>query len=288
MQPFNQYLQHFLILCLGTYAGSSLFPLLKIDELTTDEKENLTTRLEFESRKICTEFSALTTKVSRFFRKTNALEVCDLVSFFNNAGYKELARCIKTTENISDALDIVASKNYWTFCNHEILEIIIVEFCNEDKNVTECLRNYLSKFKEYCQRRLAEVPINKLNVEMPFTPSQALYIKMDDFLHSVCVNDIKRVEFLISRLLSLRQLSLVKVSEGCIELTFKIFEEIDNPVVCDQEVKQLHCGIQRFEIKSSFPDERKGIGEIHTYVCNGKLKFLAWVTFWPTKGFMHR
>ena len=252
----------FKFLCFDTHAGSSLFPLLKVDELTLDERKSLTARLEVESEIIRIQFSALVTKVKMFFRKTNALEVCDLVSFFNDAGYMELATCIKTTENISDALGEVTSKNYWTFCNHEILKIIINEFCNEDKNVTECLRNYLSQYKEYCQRRLAEVPIDKLNVNMPLSPLQALRIKLDDHLHSACVNDIKKVEILISKLLGFRLLSLVKVSEGCIELTFKIFEEMDNPVVYDQEVKQVHCGIQKFEIRSpSVLDEAKAIGE---------------------------
>ena len=250
------------------HTGSEEFPYLMVHDMTPDGKKSLIARLKCDSKDMKAKFSALVTKVRISLRNSNSLDVSDLASFFKNAesGYKELAECIKRTGNISDALDEVGSKNYWTFYNHEILKVIIDEFCKEDKNVTECLTNYLSQYKEYCKRRLAEVPIDDLNVKMPLSPERALYIKLDDYFNFVCVNDIEEIQSRISRLLGYKQLSLVKVEDGCIELTFKIFEEINNPVVYDQEVKWLHCGMQKFEIRSlSFPDEPKEIGEMNNY-----------------------
>ena len=258
---------HYKIRCVMLWhTGSKELPYLKVHNMTSEEKERLIASLKVQSKVMKAKFAALVTKVGISLRNSNSLNVFALASFFTNAGsgYKELAECIKTTTSIFDALDEVGSKNYWTFYNYEILKVIIDEFCKEDKNVTECLTNYLSQYKEYCKRRLAEVPIDDLNVNIPPSPERALYLKLDDYFHFVCLNDIKEIQSLISSLLGFQQLSLVEVEEGCIELTFKIFEEINNLVVYDQEVKWLHCGMQKFEIRSlSFPDEPKGIGEMN-------------------------
>ena len=133
----------------------------------------------------------------------------------------ELDRRIKSTDTIPMMLDKVKQGNYWSFFNYELLASIIKCFCRETHLITE-LDEYVSEFKNYCQRRISEVPHGSLCGEQP---QSTFKVKLDDTFHveRIKLQKLKDIQYQLEQILKMEPLQLVNVEKGCIELTFRYF-----------------------------------------------------------------
>ena len=232
-----------------------------MDNLTNDEKQMLITTLEVQSEAIHHKFGGLVSNVERFLEKSD-VTISNLQHFFEASGLEELAMCIEPTDTISKAMRRVTVGKYWTFFNYELLESTVNTFCqSKDKIITTLLSSYITDFKVFCQRRLCEVPINALkSADRPYSkPLQTFCIKLDAHF-SINIDDIKKVQIRLSMLLGIKILNLIDVAEGCVELTFRVYEEVDicqwlTPTTKNKlaniNIKWLQCGSETIQIRTS-------------------------------------
>lgn len=102
----------------------------------------------------------------------------------------------------------------WSFFDYEFLLMIIDRFCTE---LTSDIKEYLSHFEQYCQRRLCEVPNDVFKAKKGHKNN--LYVKCDEKFEKITLDRVKKLELKLSKLLG-TDLYLLRVDEGCIELIF--------------------------------------------------------------------
>lgn len=114
-------------------------------------------------------------------------------------------------ETTSSAISKI-SKSY-SFFNYHIIKIVIDEWGdNTDK---ERFLSYEAKFREYCKRKICEIPINFLTSD---NANIKLHIKTDKNF-DVPASEINSLAFELSKLLD-TPLLLCNVSDGCVEFDF--------------------------------------------------------------------
>ena len=200
------------------------FPLLKKDikDLSEDAKEELLLRLNHESETMRNSFAKLVTRTQMQLRHSETT-IGDLRTLFIEHEMEELANRVESTDTIPMVLNKVKRGNYWSFFNYEILESIITSCCKGTHLIAE-LDDYVSEFKAYCQRRVSEVPRGSLSGE--HIDKQSIFkVKMDDSFHiqDTTLKRLKSIQYRLQKVLKMNPLQLVDVEDGCIELTFRYF-----------------------------------------------------------------
>ena len=238
------------------------FPLLKKDikSLSNDEKDELLSRLNHESRTIRTSFAKLVTRTQMHLcRSGNTRE--DLRRLFVECEIKELADRIESTDTIPTILDKVKQGNYWSFFNYELLASIITCICRETNLITE-LKGYVSEFKVYCQRRVSEVPSGSLSGKHSDKQSSTFKIKTDTTFHikETTLINIKDIQYQLEKILKMKPVQLLDVEDGCIELTFRYFNnavaklfplgEAEKLALTEIGVQRLCCGKEEVVLKT--------------------------------------
>lgn len=199
------------------------FPYLDIKKLTQDEQDELIGRLELESKQMKQEFISLVSKTSQSLQANNVMP-SDVILILEGYDIPGLTEDMK----ISTALSKIYK--YCTFFNYEIIETIINQLGDDqDKKV---LDKYEAIFKEYCKRRICEVPVDVLKSDKE--PKTELRVKTDKNFN-VPVEDIRCIGSKLSSLLGIKRLLLLNVKSGCIELIFDCFYSncLENLKNCD-------------------------------------------------------
>lgn len=211
------------------------FPLLDVNvmrELCEEEKDSLLTRLNAETKSICLLFGGLVAHTEKSLQNSNN-SAENLVTFFRNSELEDLANSIQLedlankirSDSIPTVLTKVKKGGYWSFFNYEVLENMIHYYCDETPTVKH-LDNYISKFKEYCQRRVSEVPAGTFTGDMSSKFAAKVFkVKLDQkFSISSPLDSIKHVQYRIQQILNRKPIVLVGVEDGCIQLSFRYFD----------------------------------------------------------------
>ena len=217
--------------------------------LSKAEKSELLSRLDHESRTMLNSFATLVTHTQKQLCHSETTTE-ELKTWFIERELKKLARQIKSTDAIPAILNKVKEGNYWSFFNYELLETMIKCFCKGTPLIAE-LQDYVSKFKVYCQRRVSKVPRGCLNCEHK-DESMNFIVKMDNNFHIQKTNleKIKKIQYQLQDILKIELLQLIDVKDGCIELTFRYFDNAItkmfwNPLEEEEEAALLKIGVQQ-------------------------------------------
>jgi len=264
-----------------TVGNEKKFPLLNMDGLTEQEKEHLMTQLKVESDQIQCKFQCLVCRTEKALERSD-VTIDNLISFFRK--FKVLASHISTTDTIPQIMRKVTDENFWTFFDYELLGGLIKTYLQTESALRD-LNEYISDFKLYCERRIYEVPIDKIRCSLRNNPESKsnLCVKLDEnFSVSQSVKHIKHIQHKLSQILSINFLYLIDVTDGCIKLIFRHFCEFHKifPVsdsgktsLTQIGVAWLHCGNYRIQLKPHIEEHWEnttGNGEVlHTnYVTN--------------------
>lgn len=193
-------------MAIDTSSIQATFPYLNTESLSADEKSLFIGRLEFESKLMEEEFIAFvaTTGLSLQDNNVSPHHICRILEDFGMPGL--------SGETTSSAISKI-SKNY-SFFNYRIMKIIINEWGNDTDK--ERLYAYEAKFKEYCKRRICEVPTDVLTSDLK--ANIKLRIKTDKSF-DVPASEINSLAYELSKLLD-TPLLLCKVSDGCVDFVF--------------------------------------------------------------------
>lgn len=189
----------------------------------------LIARLEEDTRIIKYKFAILVTKTSNYLedRGAQCKGLYVLIENIQDSKFKDLTRQCTT---ISELFQNLA--NYWSFLDYEFLKCIIN--CYECSELKSEMISYDSSLKEYCRRRLCELPANVFEKR---GDGNNLYVKVDGNISTCTLQDVKKLEIRLSRLLDTK-LCLLKVEEGCIKLTFCCLRNITTPLT-PKQIKTL-------------------------------------------------
>lgn len=203
--------------------------------LKVEERERLELRLECESEDMQNEFAILAAKTMLSLSELNVPPVKKLKFLIENSKfYRKVYEAIENVDDFNSVMSCLS--DYWSFFDYQLLELIIRTFCG---NLTDKLEEYEGKFKEFCQRRLCEVPKGALGVRAE--NGDALYLKIDDNFSykKTKVLDVKKLEYRLSKLLD-TELVLLRIDEGCLELIFICLSDMPElNSLLKQQLKQL-------------------------------------------------
>ena len=187
------------------------FPYLKNSEMSKEQRSDLVSRLEYESKKISREFQILVAKTALSL-KQNSITVSQLRILFSQES--KIQKVLRMVKDLDKAL--LKLSQLWSFFDYEMLGSMINGYCSKDEELLSDLKAYIDAFEEFCKRRVCEVPSDAFPAAMPF--ETYLHVKVDRNW-KITLNQVKNLEQQISDILQVK-LHLLKVKDGCVELVF--------------------------------------------------------------------
>ena len=147
--------------------------------------------------------------------------------------------------------------NYFSFFDYELLEMVIDILGTE--NDKQNIAAYKKDFETYARQRLFILP--KHTTIPSKSEYESVIVKLDSSYDGCTIRALKTLQTKLSAILGLKEgvLQLLKVTDGCIQLVFKIPDFISHiifPLSPDQEsaltelgVTRLYCGDYHFRAK---------------------------------------
>ena len=247
------------------------FPFLKSEDLRDEEMNELVSRLIAESEIIRKEFTFLVLKTEQSLDSKN-IPVKKLILTLKNINREHSAiDKLKSKSDICDAF--IELTDHWSFFDFEILSLFIEVYCSNDPDLTKCFNDYKLHFRQYCERRLYEVPIESFSAEVSQKEHTYLHVKLDEIFNKdikqLKLKDIEQLNRSISHILK-TSVRLVQIEEGCIELIYITLCEFDETFhLSDQQSHELkEMGIIKIYAKKD--DECVFIGEKNRNRNSGK------------------
>ena len=194
--------------------------------MTEEEKQELEDRLLNDTEMMIGKYTDLVSSTSESLQKrevspkTIALIVISLELFdtYENQqrGLNDDGKEIQTASSIPDIFLVM--KPYWSFFNYQPLEHIIKNKGTPEDEAN--LQRYLDDLKEFCQRRIFEVPPHMCGNESNKEKWANFKLKFDDKIKKL--NDLHEFRRRIAKILGLRYLYVCDITEGCVEVVFLI------------------------------------------------------------------
>jgi hypothetical protein len=203
--------------------------------------ETLIARLEFESKHMKKKFTTIVFKTMRLLEQ-KGVSCEDLLALLAFSHYDNFSTLFRDAMSIHDLFTKLMA--YCSYFNYELLSLIITTFCNLE--LKETLEEYVSALKQYCQRRIVEVPTHMLRTEA--SSKNIVYIKMERDFFNTRLNDVKFIQGTLSRLLEM-PLQLLSIEEGCIQLMFDALYPL-TPLTDDVRRQLAQLDVQQLTIKN--------------------------------------
>ena len=191
-------------------------------------------RLVVDSEDIRSKFSSLLIQTTKsFISEKVSIRLLKIVL----KPYK-ISKLNESDDDISKIL--LKAFDYCSLFSFKIVRDIIDHLgTNDDK---ERLAKYEASFKDYCKRRLCEVPTEVLNPGGSGEKKQTeLYVKMDE-IFEVPLEKIYVIQSEISKILE-KPIHLKGMKEGCVELIFYLLHELDEIFPLNEKQMNLLKGI---------------------------------------------
>ena len=206
--------------------GDRTFRFLDTHIMTEEEKQELEDRLLDDTESMIGKYARLVSSTNESLQKQKvnpkdiAVRVISLKLFdtYENQqrGLNDDGKKIQNASSIPDIFVVMSP--YWSFFNYQPLEHIIeYKGTPEDK---DNLQMYLDDLKKFCQRRTFEVPPHVYGNESNKENWAKFTLKLDDEIRKL--DDVRKVQRRITKILGLQYLYLCDVTEGCVEVVFLI------------------------------------------------------------------
>ena len=189
------------------------FSYLSSEHNTTDEEFScLLYNLDRHTTKVKAAFASIIIDMQRDIEKNNNLK-----AVINCLKAYDKSLLLSNCATVGDIFDKIL--DYFSFFDFEVIKLL-TRIASE-KTVKK-FKKYKAMFKEYSKRRVVECPSDAFgNVRK----SEKVYnFKVDKILNSLKTDELKRLHFEINKILPEHKLRLLQVEEGCVQLTFRGFE----------------------------------------------------------------
>jgi hypothetical protein len=210
------------------------FPYLKTPTLSEKRRERLLARLNIESEDMRCKWALLTdrTRESLIKQGINA-ESLEVVI---KSPFHKLRKLLESEISITKFFSKL--HDHLSFFDYKFIELIVRRYCPE---LSKDLEAYTRDLKEYCKRRVVEVPADVFKEKD--VDDNSLFVKCDRSFEEVIFGDILNLESRLSALLGV-DLSLLRVDDGCTELVFEVTCPVF-PLTKNQRDQLMEMGILR-------------------------------------------
>ena len=203
------------------------FPYLDTSQLDEDDKIDLEHKLIRDTSDIIEKFGSLVIDTSSSLKERGVTPqelascVVHLEGFVADIGQnivgdheEEITQC----GSIDGIFLILRKYRYWSFLNCKILQQIINKLGTE--NSKDCLKKYMSDFKDYCKRSIFHVPSQVFDKKAK-RPKFA--VKLTHTVKNTLEN-ILQAQRKIAEILGVRSsaLYLCSIEKGCVKVHFQI------------------------------------------------------------------
>ena len=232
-----------IIIITSTHAGGSTFdlpdlspcfPYLSAEKCKMAEEEfcYYLSNLDRHTSKVKSAFARVVLDLQRDIEENSSLKVvinC-LKAYDKSLVEKLLSDCPSTGDFFDKILDHIS------FFDFEIIKILTRI---GSKRIQKQYKKYTAMFKEYSKRRVVECPSDAFGDS---EISEKVYIlKTDDIIDLLTTEELKRLCNEIKATLKLPR--LLQVINGCVQLTFRGFEEEDFCINEEQQQALRNAGI---------------------------------------------
>ena len=170
-----------------------------------------------QSEKMQDKFAILVDRARETLVKQN-ISSEDLKILVKNSHKTKLHKVFKKKISINTLFDKLS--NIWSFFDYELVSLIIQRYCIE---LTSDLDIYISELKQYCRRRICEVPVDIFATKR--ANDNSLFVKCDITFDKMILDKVKDLESRLSELLDI-DLYLLRIEEGCTQLVFNSLRPI--------------------------------------------------------------
>ena len=235
--------------------------------MSEEEKEDLKERLILESDEMMEKFSVLVGKTISSC-KQDSFGVSDLRAVLKNYSAGKVLESLDSGTDTGNMWEKIA--DYWSFFDYKILSIIIKGLCKDHADLLQDLNEYVSDIKEYCKRRLCEVPIDSFSKGIHDKEHRCFNVKFDPpngFFTSV--ENIAWQNKSLSKILETK-VRLCEFEDGCINFVYISLRELDDTFSLSNEQEQKLSSIGVLRMYSNTKIFYENITVVATSVLNGK------------------
>lgn len=224
--------------CLG--GSSSLYP-PTVDlrpyfpYLTDSERERpyYMQELRDKTDKLKQRFRNLLFELQKDIEKSTSFK--DVVTWLRlNPGEEQL---VKGCSDLSEVF--AAISKYVSFFNYRLVRSLALKFGSNV--IKKKLKIYMMKFQEYAKGRLCECPRDLFgDVE---SLEKTYVIKVENDIQTLTVEELQKLEYEMNKILGQKLLRLLNVKDGCVELTFRTFQDEKFSVTKEQKQALRNLGV---------------------------------------------
>ena len=193
-------------------------------------------RLADQTKEIKREFSSLLVHLKQDIESTAKLEdvVLLLTSNIKDKGFEEVMYNCKKLSEVFKHLS-----NFVSFFDFDLVKLLTHHFGSPA--MKKKLKSYKIEFQNYLKRRVCECPKDAFGEAKE---SDKVYkIKTDKILETFTLEELDKLQHEIRKILGHKLLCLLKVEDGCTELSFRVFNCDDFDISEDQKQALSNLGV---------------------------------------------
>ena len=185
-------------------------------------------KLMDQTKEIKGVFSGLLVNLKKDMESNAKLDdvVLFLINSIKDKGFEEVMYNCKNLPEVFRHLS-----NFVSFFDFDLVKLLTHHFGSPD--MKKKLKKYKIKFQNYSKRRVCECPKDSFG-EVEKT-DKIYKIKTDKILETFTLEELDKLQHKIRKILGHKLIRLLKVEDGCIELTFRVFNCDDFCISEDQE-----------------------------------------------------
>lgn len=220
--------------------------------LTPKQQERLKFQLQNDVDEIKNEFAQLQTKIRSSLKK-KSVTAKDVATHVIGFGVDEISQEILIKQESLEKIFIVLANECWSFLDCDLLNSILEAYGT--KNDRKRMTKYQKKLKEFCKRRVSELPSKVLPLhsssesQSQILQRDVLIIKWNHNESDPKLQDISLVKRKMCKILSLDSatVDILDIGEGCVKITFSIFKGVSQRLL-NKPLSEKQC--DAFQIAS--------------------------------------
>ena len=236
------------------------FPYLPKDGSMSEEErlQHLST-LYRESEKIKTRFTSLMYHLQEDLQKNHELEEVISLLVFCDIPEEELRDC-NTVRSV-----FIRIKKFSSFFDYQLVKILAKHLGS--KASKRKFMKYKLHFQEFAKRHVCECPsdiFGESETANDKRPGKLYAIKIDKSMEKLTVEDLDSLLYKMNEILGQKFLKVVKVEDGCVQVTFRAFSSSDFVISDEQQralsslgVITISCGSESVHISTVSSLEKK-------------------------------
>lgn len=205
------------------------FPNLQDKKLSKEELFTLEQKLDYNTKKLKLAFADFVVSLQRHIEETTTTEYIITALKIVDKKFEELLfGCVSIVEVFSKIAP------YFSFFDYGIIKLLAKRFGSRSNQ--QKLKKYRKMFAEFAKQRICECPNDAFgDIE---DSEKCLIMKIDKQIDAMTIDDLQKFELKVFEILKCN-LRLLRVSDGCVELTFRTLD-FDNYSMLNITADQKH------------------------------------------------